>query len=111
VQVNWNCEIVQESASRPPKEFQLAQNFPNPFNAGTTIRYGLPEKSPVSLRIYDLRGRQVKQLISGETVEAGYHAQNWDGTNQFGQQVSSGVYFYVLRSKNGVLKHKMILLK
>jgi|GEM_PF-1187348 len=104
-------QVQSELSKIIPKEFQLVQNYPNPFNAGTTIRYGLPEKSKVSLRIYDLRGREVKQLINGETFDAGYHVQNWDGTNQFGQQVSSGVYFYVLQSKNGVLRHKMILLK
>ena len=74
-----------------PTEFTLEQNFPNPFNPTTTIRYGLPEASDVSLIIYDLQGRVV-QIYSGSSRPAGWVNYEWSGTNMNGEQVSTGVY-------------------
>lgn len=80
-------------AARPQQNI-LAQNFPNPFNPETQIRFALPEHSLVSLKIYDLSGRMLRALIVSEKYERGERTINWDGRNDEGQPVGSGVYFY-----------------
>jgi hypothetical protein len=87
-----------------PKEFVLENNFPNPFNPSTTIRYGLPRKSQVSLTVYNTLGQQVSQLVSGEQ-EAGYHEVRFDASG-----LSSGVYFYRLSTSSFVETKKLLLL-
>ena len=107
-----------EDEARIPSEFALHQNYPNPFNPITTIQYDLPQRSNVQITIYDLLGREVTTLIS-ETQEVGYKSVRWDATNDKGQQVSAGVYFYQIRvndpDSNGAGNYthtrKMILLK
>ena len=76
-----------------PTEYNIFDNYPNPFNPITTIRYNIPEPSTVSLIIYDITGREVRRLVDG-TVEPGYHTAVWDGTGISGKTVSSGVYIY-----------------
>ncbi|MBL7047249.1 MAG: T9SS type A sorting domain-containing protein, partial [Candidatus Marinimicrobia bacterium] len=93
-----------------PDKFALHQNHPNPFNPVTTIRYDLPEQSHVTLVIYDLLGREVKELVSGELV-SGYHKAVWDGTDSFGRPVSAGVYFYRLESTEFTETKKLLLVK
>jgi gluconolactonase len=99
---------------RNNKSFELNQNYPNPFNPSTEITYTVPsiEKSiDVSLRVYDLLGREVITLIDG-IEEAGKHSVEWDGINSAGQKVAGGVYLYQLKSKNGYVDtRKMILLR
>lgn len=93
-----------------PTEFALEQNFPNPFNPVTQIRYALPEKSDITVEIYNALGQRIKTLISGKR-DAGFHTITWDATNDAGQQVSSGIYLYrVTAGSNSGIK-KMILLK
>ena len=92
-----------------PKEFKLKPNYPNPFNAVTTITYDLPLRSQVSLVIYDIIGRQVKVLIN-KTQEAGHQSVLWDGTNDHGVQVSSGIYFFHIQAGNFAKTHRMVLL-
>ena len=82
----------------------------NPFNPSTTIRYDLPEASSVSLIIYDMMGREVATLISGQ-VDAGYHLMQWDGTNSIGSSVSAGVYIYTIQAGKHRDVNKMIYLK
>lgn len=77
----------------PPSEFQLYQNFPNPFNPETTIEFDVPAAVHVSLVIRDIMNREVKKLIDSE-MEAGAYVMNWDGTNQSGQYVGNGLYAY-----------------
>jgi len=90
----------------------LAQNYPNPFNPSTTIRFSLREKSPVTLKIYDARGRLVRTLVRGDVRAAGVtHTLQWDGRNDAGQVVSSGVYFYRLEAPGFSQTRKMVLLK
>lgn len=74
-----------------PAEFRLYGNYPNPFNPSTTIRFDLPEMAIVSLRVYDIKGRQVARLVDAE-LDAGYHSIVWDGTDELGVPVASGVY-------------------
>jgi hypothetical protein len=81
-----------------PKDFALNNNFPNPFNSGTMISYDLPKEAQVSLTIYNLEGQPVRLLIQ-EIQPAGRHAINWNGTDQSGRPVGSGVYAYRLDVK------------
>ena len=96
-----------------PLQYKLSQNFPNPFNPTTTIRVGIPESGKnqrVSLKIYDLLGKEVKTLADCP-LQPGYHKFTWDGTNYSGNPVSSGIYFYQLRAGRKSIMHKMILLR
>ncbi len=93
-----------------PGEFILHQNYPNPFNPITTLRYYLPENSFVNFTIYDMLGREVKKLVSGELV-SGYHKAIWDATNNHGSPVSAGVYLYQIQAGDFVQTKKMVLLK
>jgi|GEM_PF-5525714 len=103
---------LKNLASHPviPVELVLQPAYPNPFNPTTTISYGLPKDQQVKLIIYDLTGRQVKTLVNAQQ-SAGMHSIQWDGTNGYGQQVSSGVYFYRLTVSRSVKTHKMLLIR
>jgi hypothetical protein len=82
-----------------PKEFSLEQNFPNPFNPSTTIRYSLGHSAEVSVTIYNVLGQVVRTLVS-EFNSIGTHEVEWDGKNNSGNLVSSGVYFYKITAKS-----------
>jgi hypothetical protein len=86
-----------------PHEFRLNQNFPNPFNPSTTIRYGLPNRSLVTLTVFNMLGQQVVTLVQGE-LEAGYHEVKFDGSN-----LASGVYFYRLEAGDFVDTRRLLL--
>lgn len=83
-----------------PESYVLSQNYPNPFNPITTITFGLPVPATAKLAIYDVSGRLVRVLSNGE-FDAGYHQRQWDGTDDHGQSVNSGVYFYRLSVDSG----------
>jgi len=109
---------VDVNVKGKPSAYKLVQNYPNPFNPTTTLKYELPEKSQVSLAIYNLRGQRIAILVRNKVQKAGYYDLTWDGRNQFGQPVSSGVYIYRItaQSKSGSGKHyskvkKMTLLR
>jgi hypothetical protein len=87
-----------------PIEYVLRQNFPNPFNPATTIQYQLARRSDVILDIFNVAGQRVKMLVNGEQL-TGTHSVTWDGTNESGTMVSSGVYFCVLRA-NAVVSQR-----
>ncbi|SVB66115.1 uncharacterized protein METZ01_LOCUS218969, partial [marine metagenome] len=93
-----------------PSEFVLYQNYPNPFNPITKIRYDLPINSLVSVTVYDMMGRVVKNLVNGLQT-AGFKSVKWDGTNNNNQTVSAGLYIYSIYSDNYIDTKKMILLK
>jgi len=90
--VSINEEIVVK------KDFQL-HNFPNPFNPETTIFFNLSEVGKVELEIFNIRGQKVKQLVSNQ-LPAGQHSIVWDGIDDDGKHVSSGVYLYKLNVNN-----------
>ena len=90
--------IVEEDL-QITKNFVLKQNYPNPFNPSTTIEFTLPVAQRVILEIYDISGQLVKTLIDA-LKPAGIYKVDWDGTNEAGEQVASGVYFYRLRTEN-----------
>jgi hypothetical protein len=93
-----------------PQAFALNQNFPNPFNPVTKIKYDLPEAATVSLRVYDVTGRLVTTLVDGQ-MEAGYYEATWTGTTDLGNAVSSGIYFYVIQAGDFTQTRSMTLLK
>ena len=88
----------------------LVQDCPNPFNARTTLGYDLPEAGRVSLRGYSIEGQLGKVLVDG-VREQGHHAVRWDGTDQEGRSVSSGVYLVRMEAKNSKTSKKMVLLQ
>ncbi len=93
-----------------PKEVSLQQNYPNPFNPTTTISFFLPGAGHVSLTIFDAQGKRIRDLIEREFT-GGQATAVWDGRNNSGEAVSSGVYFYRLTAENKVLTRKLTLLK
>ncbi|MCK6621004.1 MAG: T9SS type A sorting domain-containing protein [Calditrichaceae bacterium] len=93
-----------------PEEFALSQNYPNPFNPATTITLSLPQDSRVSLEVYDITGRKVRTLAD-QPLPAGVHKIAWDGRNEGGEAVSSGVYIYRVQAGAFVESRKMVLLR
>lgn len=98
------------SVNVPSWETTLDQNYPNPFNPSTIIPFSLAAPSPVSLTIYNVKGQRVKTLLN-ETKDFGRYKINWDGKNDHGLRVSSGVYYYRLEAGKHVFTKKLVLLK
>lgn len=94
-----------------PTTYELSQNFPNPFNPATTIRYGLPSAERVMLKIYNLLGAEVTTLVDNEPKAAGYHAAIWDGRDKNGRVVASGVYVYRMKAGSFSKSKKLALLR
>jgi hypothetical protein len=86
-----------------PDEYQLLQNYPNPFNAVTTIQFDVPKKAFISIKLYDILGKEVDELVS-RYFEPGYHSSKWDASN-----LASGVYFYRLTSSDGFSMTKKLV--
>lgn len=103
-------ETVQKILSEIPEDFSLSQNYPNPFNPLTKIDFTLPRSGDVSIVIYNLKGQQVKTLVA-EKMKYGFHTITWNGLDQFGRSVSSGVYFSEMRARGFRQTKKMLLLK
>ena len=96
---------VQSSPETPPAHWELLQNYPNPFNPSTTIRYGLPSPSHISLTVFNTLGQLVATAVEGEQ-DAGYYNVRFDGSN-----LSSGVYLYRLQAGDFVQTRKLLLLR
>lgn len=96
---------VSNTEENFPNIYQLMQNFPNPFNPVTTIKYSIPKTSKISLVVYDVLGREITTLVNEEKLAGNYTVQ-FDGAN-----FSSGVYFYVMRADNFTDTKKFVLLK
>jgi hypothetical protein len=88
-----------------PTEYQLYQNFPNPFNPTTTIKYDVPKNTFVKIKVYDVTGKQVADLVNKE-VEAGSYEVNWNGIEN-----ASGIYFYRIETKDYTKVLRMVLIK
>lgn len=93
-----------------PESVSLGQNYPNPFNPTTVIPFALPEEAFVHIRVYDILGRQVRTLENRE-FPAGFHASVWDGRDEWGEVVSSGLYLVHFRAGTSMFIRKMILLR
>jgi len=103
-------EYLSTEGEGIPTEFALHENYPNPFNPTTTLRFDFPELSDMTLTIYNMLGQKVK-TFSMQSIPAGYHSVTWDATNDLGVQVGAGVYLYQLQTKDFVKTRKMVLLK
>ncbi len=93
-----------------PTGYILYQNFPNPFNPSTEIRFDLPAPAQVRLTVYNLLGAEVATLVQGE-LPGGHHTVTWDGKDHNGNAVASGIYFYRLKAADYAAQKKMILIK
>jgi hypothetical protein len=93
-----------------PLSFELHQNYPNPFNARTVIEFQLSEHAVVNLAVYDIAGRKVADL-GGDDYSAGVYTLIWDGTDNRGRYLSSGIYLYKMKAGNFVETRKMLLMK
>jgi hypothetical protein len=102
--------IPSEVRSQLPTDYVLAQNYPNPFNASTNISFDLPSGADVRLSVYDVLGREVATLIDGP-LAAGNHVVTWNGRTDRGEEVSTGVFFYRLRSSEFDETKKMLMIK
>ncbi len=101
---------IVHSDERLPDKFRLYQNYPNPFNPTTSISFTLPVESGVRLEIYNLRGEKVRSLVSGY-LNSGHYTEIWNGRDENGRPVPSGVYIYRLSSDSRTLSRNMLLLK
>jgi len=101
---------VAEEEGNVPLSFSMQQNFPNPFNSETVIEYTLPQESQIKITIYNLLGQKVKDLVEGKSP-AGYQKVSWDGKNNRGELVSSGIYFYRMEAGEFTQIKKMVFLK
>jgi hypothetical protein len=99
-----------ESPNSIPANVLLNRNYPNPFNPSTTIEFGIPIAEKVSIKIYNIRGQVVKELVNHDYGPGKYNVV-WEGKNDSGTSVSSGVYFYRLEAGSKCITHKMLLLK
>ncbi|MGH7602214.1 MAG: FlgD immunoglobulin-like domain containing protein, partial [bacterium] len=111
------AKLATDGAPKPaleaallPESYGLAQNFPNPFNPETEIRFQLPEASHVAIKIFSSMGEEIRTLLDGEFA-AGVHAVRWNAQNNRGEKVSSGVYFYRLVTPNFTATRRMFLAK
>jgi hypothetical protein len=105
-----NTSGIVSGDDLPPAEFALKQNFPNPFNPQTVIRYALPRGTSVELTVYNILGEKVRTLVN-QSQKAGSHRVTWDGRNDIGLSVTSGIYVYQLKADNFRRSMKMLLLR
>lgn len=102
--------VVSVKEKSLPNSFELYQNYPNPFNPSTIIKYSIPRNTFVTLKIYDMLGREIKTLINNE-VTSGTHSIVWDGFDNNGNKVASGIYIYRLIADGFNTSKKMMLIK
>ncbi|MCK4297780.1 MAG: T9SS type A sorting domain-containing protein, partial [Candidatus Marinimicrobia bacterium] len=93
-----------------PEDFMLLQNYPNPFNPETTIEYALPHASKVNISIYNVLGQKIRTLSDTKKIE-GYYKVIWDGKNDRGEIVPTGIYLYVLTTDKSRFSKKMVLIR
>jgi len=102
-------ELEKKEPALLPTEFALLGNYPNPFNPATTIAFALPERSEVSLKIYNVVGQLVWSY--NNEFDAGHHSVTWNSQNKNGETVASGIYFYRLNAGKHRATNKMVLMK
>jgi hypothetical protein len=102
--------VIEQTSGRATT-YHLDQNYPNPFNPSTTIRFSVPVTETVNLSVYDVHGRLIKNLITNGDHQPGVYQVVWDGTNNAGQRVASGIYFSHLNAGTFVASSKTSMLK
>ncbi|MFQ6116112.1 MAG: FlgD immunoglobulin-like domain containing protein, partial [bacterium] len=101
---------ISDSDSKNPESLALFQNYPNPFNPETTIQYQLPEDTWVTLKIYNLLGEEVRTLVDKQQP-AGSHTAVWNGRDNHGRTVGTGLYLYRLQAGDKIISNKMLFLQ
>ena len=110
LEMNYQPGASQDDKrSEEPLEF-AAHNYPNPANPGTSIQYALPQDGHVSIRIYNINGQQVAELLAAE-MPAGRHQVRWDGRNAVGQTAATGMYFYRVEFEDMVFSNRFLVLR
>jgi len=111
-QVDGTPVAVEDGPDELPGSFKLDQNFPNPFNPSTTIRFALPAESFVRLEIFNIIGQRVRVLLNADApLSAGWHDVQWNGLDDASRPAASGIYFYRLHAAKFVETKRMILMK
>lgn len=108
---NEKTKISNVNSIKNVNQTQLLQSYPNPFNLSTNITFQLEKESNISIKIYDLNGREIRTLINNQNFTAGIHKVSWNGTNENNQIIANGVYYYKLESDHYSHSLKTILLK
>jgi hypothetical protein len=103
-------EITSVEEISLPSGYKLEQNYPNPFNPSTNITYTLPARASVTIKVYDMTGKEVAVLVNG-SGEPGTHTVTWKGVDNTGNPVSSGIYLYRISADNFHSAKKMMLIK
>lgn len=101
---------IDESKVSVPETFRIYQNFPNPFNPYTMIRYDIPKSTKVKIDIYDTRGNNIRTLAN-ENKKAGSHFEKWDAKDEYGKEVANGAYFYTISAQGNSQTKKMLFIK
>jgi len=102
---------IDDNVKVNPYEYVLHDNFPNPFNPETQIRFSMGGQENVKLVIYDVMGRQVRSLLNGESYAPGFHVVHWNGMDNKGQKIPSGMYIYRIKAGDFIADKKMLLVK
>ncbi len=105
-----NTSRIDNKKCKIPDIFELSPNFPNPFNPTTTFKYALKEDTDITIKVYNILGKEITILVS-ETQPAGYRSVIWDGTDHYGNPVSSGVYLCIMTAGDFTEVQKMLLMK
>jgi hypothetical protein len=100
-----------EKGDAPPSDFVVTESFPNPFNSSVTIQYQIPTAGEVEGRIYNILGMRVKTIVPSQQQQAGKYSVHWDGKNDHGSDVSSGVYFIRIRWNDRMKTVRSVYLK
>jgi hypothetical protein len=109
-ELDYVQKMSDEILENIPSDFSLSQNYPNPFNPVTKLDYNLPLRSSVNISIYNVLGQEIKTLVNG-VKEYGYHSVTWNGRDDLGREMSSGVYFVRITSQGFTKTRKMLLVK
>jgi hypothetical protein len=110
VEFPWVIIGIEPGSGLTPASYALHQNYPNPFNPATTIQYDLKNAADVTLNVYNLLGQKIRTLVS-ENQPAGYREVVWDGRNDDGVSVASGIYIYRIEAGDFVQTRKMVLMR
>jgi len=105
-----NAVEGEEQGALTPKDFELYQNYPNPFNNETLIKFNLRKSAEVTLVVYNILGQKVRTLLKGR-LDAGPQSVSWDGKDEKGNDLSSGIYFYQLKIGQITETKRLVLLK
>lgn len=108
---NKDIEGINSREKNIPSEYVLNSNYPNPFNPTTTIKYVLPQDGYITLKVYDITGKEIAVMVRNKYKNKGPHTVKWNALDKNGNSVPSGIYFYKLQSGNTVKTKKMILMR